>query len=140
MSFFSAWLHAPSPRTRLSRYTELNGFFYLGLGGLLFVAPGLPEALLGVPAWIGREEGLFRLVGLTIALIGYFYVFGARTNADSFGLSSVVDRLLVPLFVVPLVLSGAVPGEVALPLAVLDPLLGLGAYVIWRGEQGASTR
>jgi len=59
---------------------------------------------------------------------------GGRTRADSFGLSTVVDRLLVPVVLVPLWLLGTAPPGIVLPFAILDPLLGIGAYLIWRRE------
>jgi hypothetical protein len=36
---------------------------------------------------------------------------------------------------VPLLLLGIVPPGLALPFAFIDPLLGLGAYVIWRQDR-----
>ena len=47
-----------------------------------------------------------------------------------------VDRALVPLVLVPLWLTGQVSAGMALPLAILDPLLGFGAYLVWK-RQGA---
>jgi len=54
---------------------------------------------------------------MVVVVVGWFYVMGGRTRAHSFCLATVVDRLLIPAF--------------------LDPLLALGAYAIWRRE-GAS--
>jgi hypothetical protein len=135
MSFFAAWLHTPPDRSRLSRYTEANGYLYVALGAGLFALPNLPQLLLGMPAWQGYEEGMVRLIGFVLVIIGYFYAFGGRTGATSFGLSTVVDRALVPVFLLPLVFSGAVPAVLVAPVAILDPLLGLGAYLIWRSER-----
>ena len=99
----------------------------------------LPTSLLTraffVEGFAGYEEGLARSVGVTLAVIGWFYVMGGRTRADSFGLSTVVDRLLIPVVLVPLMLMGKVAPGMALPFAVLDPLLGVGAYVVWRRER-----
>jgi hypothetical protein len=79
-----------------------------------------------------------RMLGFNMALIGWFYIFGARTNRDSFGLSTVGDRMLVPLFLLPLAFTGAVDPSLAVPFAILDPLLALGAWAIWTRTQRAT--
>ena len=130
MSFTSTWL-ATGPSTPLSRYTVWNGVFYIATGLLFFAWPGVMQ-LVGAAVFVGHEEGLVRLLGFMIALIGYFYLFGGRTGATSFGLSTVVDRLLLPLFLVPLAVTGSVDPALVIPFAILDPILGIGAFVIWR--------
>lgn len=135
-SYWSAlWAQPAGPHSLLSRYTVANGFLYLAIGAALYLLPAsVLSALFFVDALTGYEEGLARAVGVTIAVIGWFYVFGGRTRADSFGLATVADRLLIPFLVVPLWLTGqAAPGMV-LPFAVLEPLLGIGAYVVWKRE------
>ncbi len=131
MGFFSAWL-ARGPSTALSRYTGWNGVFYVAFGLTLLLWPGAAQTLFMAHPYQAGEAGLARALGFTVAVIGYFYVFGARTGATSFGLATVVDRALVPLVMIPLALTGAVDAHLALPLGILDPLLGLGALLIWR--------
>jgi hypothetical protein len=131
MSFFQALWSSPSS-TPLSRYTTWNGLFYLAFGLLTYVWPGSLQVVLGAAPFQAREEGLARIVGALVMIIGWFYVRGARTRADSFSLATVVDRALVPLLLVPLVVIGAVDPRIGLPFAILDPLLAIGAYVIWR--------
>lgn len=130
------WQQPPGPHSRLSRYVVANGFLYLAIGAGLYL---LPAAVLARLFFVGRlagyEEGLARAVGVTVAIIGWFYVMGGRTRAASFGLATVVDRLLLPLLLLPLWLLGlAAPGMI-LPFAVLDPLLALGALLVWRAER-----
>ena len=134
MTFLQALLARPAHLTPLSRYTIANGAFYLAFGLTLYAWPQAAN-LLGAAPYAADQDGLVRLVGFCVALIGWFYVFGGRGNTDAFGLSTVADRLLVPLFVLPLGLTGAVDLGLVLPLAILDPLLGLGAYAIWRRQQ-----
>jgi hypothetical protein len=136
MGFFST-LRTTGPSTALSRYTTWNGAFYLANGVLLYVWPGAAQALFFAEPFEASEAGLVRLIGLVFAVVGWFYVMGGRTGADSFGLSTVVDRALVPFFLVPLAFTGAVDPHIALPFAVLDPVLGLGAFLIWK--RGAKT-
>ena len=52
------------------------------------------------------------------------------------GSPTVVDRALVPLFLIPLAVTGAVDPHLALPFAVLDPLLAFGAFLLWRRQRG----
>ncbi len=104
--------------------------------GLYFVPAGALDLFLDVDHLTGHEEGLLRLIGVTGVVIGWFYLMGGRTGARSFGLATVVDRLLVPVMIMPLYLMGMAPLRLVLPLAVLDPLMGFGAYLIWRSERG----
>ena len=133
-SWIGVMLSRPESLTPLARYTQYNGVFYLAIGLFMFAVPGAMEMVPGVTPFEGQEQGLVRLIGFTMAIIGWFYVFGGRTNADSFGLATVGDRLLVPFFLVPLGLTGAVDGMLVYPFAVLDPALGIGAWLIWRRQ------
>ena len=133
--FFTALMHR-GPRSGLSRYTEACGILYFLIGLLLAAVPSLAAGLLGIE-FAGAEEGYVRLAGVTVALIGYFYWFGGRTGATSFGLSTVADRLLVPFILIPMALAGLIEMKLALPFAILDPLLGLGAFVVWKRESKA---
>ena len=125
-------LSRPADLTPLARYTQLNGFAYIAMGLLLYAWPEFTQMTPGTPPFEGTESGLVRLMGFTVAVVGWFYVFGGRTNRDSFGLATVADRLLVPFFMLPLALTGQVAGALIYPIAVLDPVLGIGAYLIWR--------
>ena len=120
------------PLSPLARYTQANGFLYLALGLSIYAWPGA-LGLLGAGPLEGQEPALFRIIGFAIAIIGWFYVFGGRTNRDSFGLATFLDRILVPLFVV---LTGQVDPMLVLPVAILDPILGIGAFVIWKRQSG----
>jgi len=88
------------PLTPLARHTKVNAFLYLALGLPIYAWPGA-MALVETGAFEGQESGLFRIIGFAIAVIGWFYVFGARTNRDSFGWATFGDRMLVPAFVLP---------------------------------------
>jgi hypothetical protein len=116
----------------LSRYTFWNGVMYLVVGGALYLAPEVARKLLFMAPFSGHEEGYMRLLGVTVAIIGWFYVFGARTRADSFALATVADRIAVPVLLLPLYFTGQVPAGPIFAFALLDPLLALGAYLIWR--------
>lgn len=124
-----------SPTTRLSRYTEGCGFSYGALGTLIFLWPdSLVLAGLSTP-FQGQEQGLMRVIGCVLMLIGYFYVFGGRTQQNSFGLCTVLDRLLVPVLFGFIYFTSDISGLFILAIAVPDPLLGIGAYACWRADE-----
>jgi hypothetical protein len=90
-----------------SKYTAINGLIYLAGGMLLIVWPGLTQTLFMDAAFVGHEQGLVRVIGLTVVVIGWLYVFGGRSGARQFVAASVVDRLIfIPVVLVPLAISG----------------------------------
>ncbi len=118
------------PLTPLAKYTMYNGVFYMGLGGFLYAMPTAMGPA-GARAFAGQEEPLYRVLGMVVAIIGWFYFIGGRTNKDSFGLATFADRILVPAFIAPLIFWTDIDPMLVLPVAILDPILGIGAFVIW---------
>ena len=130
MSFFNDLLEKPANLSTASKYAAMNGFVYLALGGLLIVWPGAVQTIFRDAPFVGNESALFRVIGMTVAVIGWLYVFGGRSGARQFGPASVLDRVvLVPLVLVPLVIAGIFPHTLA-AFAILDPALGIGAWVL----------
>jgi hypothetical protein len=85
--------------------------------------------LFGERVFVGSEAALVRVIGMLIAIVGWFYFFGGRTGGRQFVAATVLDRLvLVPLVLVPIALAGVFPKTMLL-FAVLDPVLAL---VAWR--------
>jgi hypothetical protein len=135
MSLVTDLLAKPPRLTRSSKYTVVNGLCYLAAGVLLIIWPGVVQALLRDPAFAGQEEALMRVIGLTIAVIGWLYVFGGRSGARQVVAASIVDRLtFVPLVLVPLALSGIFP-HLLLSFTILDASLALGALALLRRER-----
>lgn len=134
-SFFRGLWDRPAYLSLLARYTVANGVFYLATGLVLFFAAApiaqLVSAVEGFPL---HDVGLVRVAGMAVAIIGWFYIAGGRTGATSFGLATVADRALVPLFLVPVWWLGEAPALLTLPFAVLDPILALGAIALWINE------
>ena len=127
---FNDLLEKPTNLSAASKYTVINGFIYLGAGALLIVWPSAVQTLLRDPAFVGHEGALFRVIGMTVAVIGWLYVFGGRSGAQQFGPASVLDRVvLVPVVLVPLVIAGVFP-HTLVAFAILDPTLGIGAWVL----------
>ena len=69
-----------------------------------------------------------RVIGLTIVVIGWLYVFGGRSGARQIVAASVVDRLVfVPLVLLPLAIAGVFP-TMFVAFVILDASLAIGAW------------
>ena len=131
MSLIKALLEKPPALTTASKYTVLNGVIYLAAGALLVVWPGIAQTLFIDPAFVGHEEGLMRVIGLTVVVIGWLYVFGGRSGARQIVAASVVDRLIfVPAVLIPVAMAGVFP-HLLLTFALLDALLAVGAWILF---------
>ncbi len=76
---------------------------------------------------------LFRMLGLTIAVIGWLYLFGGRSGGRQIVPASVLDRwVLVPAVGVSVGLSGVFP-HVILAFVLLDAASPSGALIL-RGK------
>jgi hypothetical protein len=134
MSLIKDLLDRPASLSTASKYTVMNGFIYLGAGALLIAWPGATQTIFMDRAFVGDEAALIRVMGMTVAVIGWLYVFGGRSGGRQVVAASVVDRLvLVPAVLVPLALAGVFP-HLLLAFAILDPLLGIGAWLLLRAK------
>jgi hypothetical protein len=130
--FAELWAVPSGGLSALSRFVVANGVFYMLTGlVLLGAAPLVPLGAVGVGA---EQVASSQVNGVLLTIVGWFYVMGGRTGAASFALATVVDRLLVPFVLVPLVLFAGAPALV-LAFAVLDPLLALWALAIWARQR-----
>lgn len=129
MSLIKDLLEKPTTLPLASRYTVSNGVLYLGMGMVMIVWPGVIQTLFRDPAFVGHEAALIRLVGMTVAVVGWFYLFGGRSGARQLVAASVIDRLLVPVLLVPMALAGVFP-HLLVSIAILDPSLAIGAWVL----------
>ena len=69
-------------------------------------------------------------MGMTVMVIGWFYLFGGLSGGRRIVAASVLNRVvLVPLVLVPLAVAGVFP-HFLLTFAVLDPMLGVGAWLL----------
>jgi hypothetical protein len=109
-----------------SKYTMMNGVIYLGVGALALIWPGMVQTIFRDAAFVGNEAALIRVVGMTVMVIGWLYLFGGFSGGRRFVAAGVLDRVvLVPLVLVPLAIAGVFP-HFLLAFAVLDPTLGIG--------------
>ena len=130
MSLIKDLLDKPPSLSTASKYTVLNGVVYLGCGALLIAWPGVTQTIFMDRAFVGHEEALIRVMGMTVAVIGWLYLFGGRSGGRQVVAASVVDRLvLVPAVLVPLAIAGVFP-HLIITFAILDPLLGIGAWLL----------
>jgi hypothetical protein len=110
----------------------MNGFIYLGMGALFVVWPGAVQTIFMDEPFGGREEALFRVIGMTVMVIGWLYLFGGRSGSRGVVAASVLDRwILVPAVLVPVAIAGVFP-HALLAFALLDASLALGAWVLRR--------
>lgn len=135
MSLISDLKDAPPNLATSSKFTLLNGIIYLTAGTLLMIWPGAVQTLFLDADFVGREASLVRVLGMAVAIIGWFYVFGARSGGRQVVAASVLDRIiLVPLVLVPTAMAGVFP-HLLLTFAILDPLLGLVAWYLLAKEK-----
>ena len=134
MSIIKALLEKPPSLTTASKYTALNGFIYLAVGLLLIVWPGVTQTLFMDRPFAAHEEGLIRVTGLTVVVIGWLYVFGGRSGSTQIVAASVIDRLIfVPAVLIPLAMAGVFP-HLFLTFAALDASLAIGAWILLARE------
>lgn len=130
MALIKTLLEKPPNLTSASKYTTFNGFVYLVVGLLLIVWPGVTQTLFMDPTFVGHEEGLLRVIGLTI-VIGWLYVFGGRSQAQQIVAASVIDRLIfVPAVLIPVAMADVFP-HLLLTFAAFDALLAIGAWILF---------
>jgi hypothetical protein len=130
MSFFTDLLEKPPNLSAASKYTVANGVLYMGAGALLVVWPAAVQVLLMDPVFVGHEGALIRAMGLTVVVIGWLYLWGGRTGARQFVVSTVIDRIVfVPAVLLPLALAGVFP-HLFVTFAILDVVLAIGALVL----------
>jgi uncharacterized membrane protein len=67
-------------------------------------------------------------------IVGWLYVFAGRTGERSVVAASVIDRLLIPAVLIPLILTGVLPHLLSV-FAVVDPALGIGAWMLLRSTE-----
>ena len=131
MSVIKALLETPSNLTTASKYIAVNGLIYLAVGILLIAWPGVTQTLFRDPAFVGHEAGLMRVIGLTVVVIGWLYVFGGRSGSNQVVAASVIDRLIfVPAVLIPVAMAG-VFSHLLQTFAAFDVLLAIGAWLLF---------
>lgn len=118
-------------QTAVSRFLSLNGVIYAVAGAVLVVWPGSMQGIFGEAAFVGREEGLIRVVGLTVVIIGILYLLGGRGVSRQIIAVSILCRpVLVPATILPIALAGVFPG-LLFTFIVLDMGLSVISLIIY---------
>ena len=134
MSLIGNLLARPSKLSTASKYSAINGVIYLTVGVMLIVWPGVTQTLFMDRDFVGDERGLIRAMGLAVVVIGWLYVFGARTGGRQVVAASVIDRLIfVPVVLLPLAFTGVFP-HLLVAFTILDMSLAVGAWVLFSRE------
>ena len=89
------------------------------------------QAIFRDAAFVGNEAALIRVTGMTVMVIGWLYLFGGLSGGRRIVAASVLDRVVL----VPLALAGVFP-HFLLAFAVLDPTLGIGAWLLLSRSDG----
>ncbi len=130
MSIIKDLLERPFDQAITSKYTAMNGLIYLGAGALVLLWPGMVQVIFRDAAFVGNEASLIRVMGMTVMVIGWLYLFGGLSGGRRIVAAGVLDRVvLVPLVLVPLAIAGVFP-HFLVAFAVLDPTLGIGAWLL----------
>ena len=88
------------------------------------------QAIFRDAAFVGNEAAVIRVMGMTVMVIGRLYLFGGLSGGRRIVAAGVLDRVvLVPLVLIPLAIAGVFP-HFLLAFAVLDPTLGIGAWLL----------
>jgi len=135
MSLIEDLLERPFDQAITSRYTAMNGLIYLGAGTSVLIWPGMVQTIFRDAPFVGNEAALLRVMGMAVMVIGWLYLFGGLSGGRRIVAASVLDRVvLVPLVLVPLAIAGVFP-HFLLAFAVLDPTLGIGAWLLLRSNR-----
>lgn len=138
MSMIDVMRQPVAPPTALSRYTTFNGILYV-LTGLTFMLWPYCLELVGHPPLTVASAGPIRGVGISVIYIGSFYIWGARSRFVPISLASVVNRVFLgPVLILPLVYLKLMEPMLGIPFCVLDVVLGVGMYVVWKQTQAAA--
>lgn len=130
MSPIKIALEKPLNSTTASKYTVFNGFVYFGLGVLLILWPGAIQTPLGERPFVGDEQGLMRVIGMAVAIIGYYLLVGGRAVSRQTTAASVIDRLtIVPLVLVPLAIAGVFP-RLLVAIVIVDICLAISTWLL----------
>jgi hypothetical protein len=81
-------LEKPTNLSTASKYTAMNGLIYLTGGVLLIVWAGLTQTLFMDRAFVGDEQGLIRVIGLTVVdrlALPLWRSLGRTTSCRRFG-------------------------------------------------------
>ena len=96
---------------RASLSVLVFGTYLVGLGLTLLIAPNLLLGIFGIPR---TDEVWVRILGVVLAVIGYYQIQAGRNRSDWFMRASVLGRTGIALTLFGLVAAGVAPLVIAL--------------------------
>jgi hypothetical protein len=130
MAFIEDILERPAKLGLASNYITLVGLLDLGGGLLLTAWPGIVQTVLADAAFVGHEEGLIRMFGVVLIIIGFLGLAGGRSGSRAVVAVNAPTRVvLVPAVFLPLAMAGVFP-HLLITLTIFDFLMGIGAWVL----------
>ncbi|HEX2101703.1 MAG TPA: hypothetical protein VHF69_13605 [Candidatus Synoicihabitans sp.] len=138
-TFSEHWqrLLRPPPRPRSAVTVEAFGWLILVEGAIIFLRPVWAASLIQVSLDLPAAN-YFRLAGLLVSAVGFFYVVCGRGNAETFIFASLIDRPLVPPIMAVLWWLELMPGLLALAFSVQDFASFLWTLLHWRRERATT--
>ena len=134
MSLMEDLLERPFDQAITSKYTAINGLIYLGAGTVVLVWPGVVQTIFRDSAFVGNEAALIRVMGMAVMVIGWLYLFGGLSGGRRIVSASVGQSSARSLGARTLAIAGVFP-HFLLTFAVLDPTLGIGAWLLLRSDR-----
>jgi hypothetical protein len=118
--------------TNTHKFLLVQGIAYALIGCLGVFGPALMADVFLIPHPSADDLGWLRIIGVAAAVIGYFYIQGARQpDIKPLMVHSTFDRLtFVPAFLIMCVLNGSSP-QICIAFAIMDPLLALLTHFVW---------
>jgi hypothetical protein len=124
MSLIKDLLERPFDQAITSKYTAMNGLIYLGAGALVLLWPGIVQTIFRDAAFVGNEAALIRVVGMSVMVIGWLYLFGGLSGGRRIVAAGALEGAR-SLCVRTLAIAGVFL-HFLLAFALLDPTLGIG--------------
>jgi hypothetical protein len=121
-------LLSPPEQSHAAKTVEIYGWIIFLEGGLLLLFPDFMARLMHFGPLTPQASGFLRLIGM-------LYVLSGGLNAEGFVFATLIDRPFVAPTMATLWYFGALPGPLALLLAIEDTASWLWTLLTWRAER-----
>jgi uncharacterized membrane protein HdeD (DUF308 family) len=110
------------PLTKTSKFLLLQGVIYLITGLNCLLAPDLFASIYMFEI---SDAAPWRMLGMEVCVVAYFYIMSARTNSRYFATTTVLDRIILgPIFAFQAMYLGA-PPVLSYTFAFLEPMFAI---------------
>jgi hypothetical protein len=128
-------LLSPHEQSRAAKTVEIYGWMIFLEGGLLLLFPDFMVSLMHFGPLTPQASGFLRLIGMLVSGFGMLYLLSGRLNAEGFVFATLIDGPFVAPTMAALWYFGALPGALALLLAIEDSASWLWTLQTWRAER-----